>query len=145
MVDRVRSTVFLTKSGPLPLVFLRGCGLPDTLIDYVPSLLNQPIQFYSCFISCSTKDSSFAERLHSDLQSRGVRCWFAPHDLAGGKKIHQQIDQAIRLYDRLLLILSEHSINSPWVQTEIGKARKPDSANSAACCSPSASSISRPP
>ena len=32
----------LARSGPLPLVFLRGCGLPDTLIEYLPSLLNQP-------------------------------------------------------------------------------------------------------
>jgi uncharacterized protein YjbI with pentapeptide repeats len=41
----------LAQSGQLPLAFLRGCGLPDTLIDYLPSLLNQPFQFYSCFIT----------------------------------------------------------------------------------------------
>ena len=43
----------LQRSGPLPLAFLRGVGLPDNLIDYLPSLLNQPIQFYCCFISYS--------------------------------------------------------------------------------------------
>src|SRR5690349_15234495 len=32
----------LQQSGPLPQVFLRGVGLPDNLIDYLPSLLNQP-------------------------------------------------------------------------------------------------------
>ena len=41
----------LAQSGPLPLAFLRSCGLPDTLIDHLPSLLNEPFQFYSCFIS----------------------------------------------------------------------------------------------
>ena len=41
----------------LPVPFLRGCGLPDKLIDYLSSLLlPQAIQFYSCFISYSTKD-----------------------------------------------------------------------------------------
>jgi len=30
----------------------------------------------------------------------------------------------MRLYDRLLLILSEHSMESEWVRTEIAKARK---------------------
>jgi hypothetical protein len=114
----------LAKSGPLPLPFLRGCGLPDEYIDYLPSLLNQAIHFYSCFISYSTMDQAFAERLHADLQSKGVRCWFAPHDLQGGKKLHEQIDAAIRVYDRLLLILSEASMNSEWVKTEIAKARK---------------------
>ena len=114
----------LAKSRNLPLAFLRGCGLPDTFIDYLPSLLNQPIQFYSCFISYSTKDQAFADRLHADLQNKGVRCWFAPHDIQGGRKLHEQIDEAIRIYDRLLLILSEHSMNSEWVRTEIAKARK---------------------
>lgn len=46
----------LIKSGRLPLKFLRGCGLPDSLIEYLPSLLNELIQFYSCFISHSSKD-----------------------------------------------------------------------------------------
>jgi len=114
----------LAQSGMLPPAFLRGCGLPENLITYLPSLLNQAIQFYSCFISYSTKDQDFAGRLHADLQNKGVRCWFAPHDIAGGKKIHEQIDEAIRVYDRLLLILSEHSMTSEWVKTEIANARQ---------------------
>jgi hypothetical protein len=44
--------------------------------------------------------------------------------MAPGKKIHEQIDEAIRLHDKLLLILSDHSMNSEWVKTEIRKARK---------------------
>ena len=59
-----------------------------------------------------------------DLQAKGVRCGFAPHDIKGGRKIHEQIDEAIRLHDRLLLILSEHSMSSEWVKTELAKARK---------------------
>jgi hypothetical protein len=114
----------LVMSWPLPLKFLRGCGLPDALIDYLPSLLNQPIQFYSCFISYSTNDQEFADRLYADLQNKGVRCWFAPHDIQAGKKIHEQIDEAIRRYERLLLILSTNSMKSPWVKTEIRKARR---------------------
>jgi hypothetical protein len=114
----------MAKSRHLPVAFLRGCGLPDKLIDYLPSLLNDAIQFYSCFISYSTKDQEFARRLYADLQNNGVRCWFAPHDIAGGRKVHEQIDEAIRVYDRLLLILSEHGMKSGWVETEISKARK---------------------
>jgi hypothetical protein len=109
----------LQKSGPLPLAFLRGVGLPDLFIDYLPSLLNQAIQHYSCFISYSTQDQEFADRLYADLQNKGVRCWFAPHDLRIGKKILDAVDAAIRLRDRVLLILSEHSINSDWVEDEV--------------------------
>jgi hypothetical protein len=109
----------LARSWPLPIWFLRMCGLPDTLIEYLPSLLNQPIQFYSCFISYSTKDQAFADRLYADLQNKGVRCWFAPEDLKIGDRFRQRIDEAIRIHDKLLLILSEHSVQSDWVREEV--------------------------
>jgi len=112
----------IIKSGSLPEVFLRGCGLPDSLIEYYPSLLNQPIQRYSCFISYSAKDDEFAKRLHADLQDNNVRCWFAPEDLKIGDKIRFGIDEAIRVHDKLLLILSENSIDSQWVEQEVETA-----------------------
>jgi TIR domain/Pentapeptide repeats (8 copies) len=112
----------LAKSRPLPLVFLRGVGLPENLIDYLPSLLSQPIQYYSCFISYSSRDDDFAKRIHADLQNNGVRCWFAPHDLPIGGKILDEIDAAIRLRDKVLLILFEHSIGSDWVEDEVKTA-----------------------
>jgi hypothetical protein len=114
----------LAKSGPLPLAFLRGCGLPEALIEYLPSLLGETIQFYSCFISYSSADEDFCRRLHERLQNAGLRVWFAPHDIQGGRKIHEQIDQAIRVYDKLLLVLSPHSMQSPWVEFEIRRARR---------------------
>ena len=109
--------------GEIPEIFLRGAGLPDSFIVFTASLIGQAIRFHSCFISYSTRDQEFAERLHADLQDKGVRCWFAPHDIRGGKKLHEQIDEAIQMYDRLLLILSESSMNSEWVKTEIAHAR----------------------
>ena len=109
----------LQKSGPLPLAFLRGVGLPDILIEYLPSFFNKAIQHYSCFISYSSKDDEFAHRIHADLQNSGVRCWFAPHDLPIGEKILDGIDAAIRLREKVVLILSEHSINSNWVEDEV--------------------------
>ncbi len=114
----------LARSAHLPVTFLRGCGLPDALIKYLPSLFNtSSIQFYSCFISYSMQNQDFADRLHADLQNGGVQCWFAPNDMQPGRKVHEQIDEAIRMYDRLLLILSKESMSSTWVKTEIAKAR----------------------
>jgi len=110
--------------GKIPEIFLRGCGVPDEFIAYIGSMVGRPIEYYSCFISYSTRDQEFAERLYADLQNKGVRCWFAPHDIKGGRKIHEQIDDAIRLHDKLLLILSEHSMSSNWVKTEIANARQ---------------------
>lgn len=114
----------LVRSGKLPESFLRGCGLSDDFIAQIPLLFwqKQAFEFYSCFISYSSKDEDFAKRLHADLQSEGVRCWFAPEDMKIGDKIRQRIDESIRMYDKLLLILSENSINSTWVEKEVETA-----------------------
>jgi uncharacterized protein YjbI with pentapeptide repeats len=112
----------LRISGRLPPSFLRGVGLPDHLIEYLRSLLGEAIHFFSCFISYSSHDDDFARRIHADLQNNGVRCWFAPHDLKIGVKILDCLDAAIRVHDKVLLILSEHSICSDWVEDEVKKA-----------------------
>jgi hypothetical protein len=114
-------TIYRSK-GRIPEVFLRGCGVPDEIIAIAKSLAGQLIQFYSCFISYSSKNQEFAERLHADLQIRGVRCWFAPHDLKIGDEIRPRIDEAIWRHDKLLLILSEDSIDSEWVKDEVEEA-----------------------
>jgi hypothetical protein len=116
-------TIYRSK-GKIPLVFLRGAGVPEFFIENMAGLVGTCIEFYSLFISYSTKDQVFADRLCADLQAKGVRCWFAPHDLRGGKKVRRQIDEAIRVYDKLLLILSPASMESEWVRTEIAIARK---------------------
>lgn len=108
--------------GNISEVFLKGAGVDDTFITYIRSLIGKPIEYYSCFISYSSKDDAFARRIYADLQSHNVRCWFAPEDLKIGDKIRSRIDESIRMYDRLLLILSEHSVSSKWVEFEVEAA-----------------------
>jgi uncharacterized protein YjbI with pentapeptide repeats len=123
-----RSTVgldtIIRSQGKIPDAFLRGCGVPDEIILYARSLAlsASPIQLYSCFISHSNRDHEYCERLHNDLQSAGVRCWFDRKDLKIGDRFRDEIEKAIRIHDKLLLVLSEHSVNSEWVQTEVESA-----------------------
>src|SRR5947209_8517368 len=79
----------------------------------------QPIVYHSCFISYSHKNEDFTKRLYADLQSHGVRCWFAPEDLKIGEKWRDRIDEAIHVHDKLLLVLSQHSVASVWVEREV--------------------------
>jgi len=118
-------TIFLSR-GKIPRSFLLACGASDTFIEYLPSLIGamDGIQFYSCFISYSSKDDGFARRLHSRMREAHLRVWFAPEDLKGGRKTHEQIEEAIRVFDKLLVVLSENSLQSEWVMTEIRRARK---------------------
>jgi hypothetical protein len=116
-------TLYKSK-GKIPESFLRGCGVPQEFIDHNRALVSDapPIQFYSVFISYSSKDQAFAERLHADLQNKKVRCWFAPEDLKIGDKFRVRIDEVIRVYDKLLLVLSENSVGSDWVEKEVESA-----------------------
>jgi hypothetical protein len=110
------------SEGHIPEEFLQKAGVPGSFITYMRSLVINPIDYYTCFISYSNLDEAFARRLYADLQSQGVRCWFAPEDMKIGDKMRVRIDESIRLYDKLLLVLSEHSVKSPWVEKEVETA-----------------------
>jgi len=79
--------------------------------------------FYSCFVSHSHHDEPFVEALVTRLKGAGIRVWFAPEDLVAGKKIHEEVFRAITLFDKVLLVISKHSMNSTWVKTEVRRAR----------------------
>ena len=98
------------------------CSSPQIVQSLVRSLVGKPFEYYTCFISYSSKDEAFARRLYADLQSHNVRCWFAPEDLKWGERIRIGIDEAIRMHDKLLLILSKHSVASGWVEREVKTA-----------------------
>lgn len=85
------------------------------------------IEQYSCFISYSAQDRVFAERIYSDLQEVGIRCWLDSKDLKIGDHIEVQINRAIQFTDKVLLILSEASVNSAWVKSEIDGALRKES------------------
>ena len=112
----------LRFKGDLPEEFLRGCGLREEEIAYFRSQVGQPVRFHSCFISYSTADEAFATRLHNDFQAAGIRCWKWDHDARTGRSLWGEIDQAIRLHDKVVLIASESSLKSPAVNREIERA-----------------------
>jgi hypothetical protein len=114
-------TIQLPQDGSA-LHFLRGVGVPDEWIDFYRATMMMPILYHSCFISYAHQDETPARRLHADLQDRGVRCWFAPEDMKIGDKIRARIDEAIYLQDKLLLLLSKHSLASAWVEDEVEAA-----------------------
>lgn len=78
----------------------------------------------ACFISYSSIDGEFAEQLYSRMRDEHLRVWIAAREMKGGEKLHKQIEQAIQIHDRLLLVLSKDSMRSEWVMTEIRNARR---------------------
>ena len=108
------------SEGNIPEVFLRGCGVPESFITYGRSLVGSGVEFFSCFISYSHTDKSFARRLHDALQGRGIRCWLDEKQLLPGDDIYEHVDRGIRLWDKFLLCCSKASLGvHSWVDKEI--------------------------
>jgi hypothetical protein len=115
---------FFRSNGEIPEIFLRGCGVPEQFITYSRSLVGKAIQFYSCFISYSSHDRDFAERLNADLRAKNLRSWFAAEDLKIGDRFQERIEDSIRLFDKVMIVLSESSVRSRWVEREVNAARE---------------------
>ena len=134
----------LTKSlGRIPDSFLRGCGLSDWEISaaklWNPDLAEdertaityeilriqgeRAIQVNPLFVSYSHADAPFLENLKPHFDQRGIRYWRDVHDMKAGR-METQIDRAIRLNPTVLLVLSENSVESDWVEWESAKARE---------------------
>ncbi len=117
---------FFKSGGTIPANFLRGCGVPEPFIVQMKALISamEPVQFYSCFISYSSYDQTFAERLNADLRAKNLRCWFAPDDLKTGDRFQEHIEDSIRAFDKVMIVLSEASLQSRWVEREVNAARE---------------------
>jgi uncharacterized protein YjbI with pentapeptide repeats len=135
-------TVYLSRK-KIPEVFFRGCGLSDWEIEnaklYNPDLSNEEIndiqyrihelrvkrafQINPLFISYSHNNSDFVDAIEPYFINEGIRLWRDIHDAKSGR-LEKQIDAAIHANDVVLLVLSEHSVKSDWVEHEVRKARE---------------------
>jgi uncharacterized protein YjbI with pentapeptide repeats len=112
----------IRSNGKIPETFLRETGVSENFIQNMALLTEKGLSHQSCFISYSGKDNEFVEKLYTDLQNKGVRCWLASEDMKIGDKTWDSIYHYIRMRDKVLLILSEDSISSNWIEDEVNAA-----------------------
>jgi len=117
------STIFKSR-GKIPEVFLRGCGMPDSFIGFVKSLAETEPEQFSCFIAFSPKEREFVERLEANLQSSGIRCWQVAEHHRKPARHHNFPEELVRYHEKLLLVLSEESLKSGWLKTELSFFRE---------------------
>jgi hypothetical protein len=131
------------SGGKVSVEFLRGCGLRDWEIEsaklYNPDLSNeelnmilykiydlrasQALQISPLFISYSYVDGNFVDKLEENLNQKGIRFWRDAHGMKSGR-VEKQIDWLMSLNPIVLLILSERSIKSDWVEHQVRRARE---------------------
>ncbi len=117
----------LKTSKNIPPDFLFRIGLPQNYIDYLPSFYNQnPIQLsYSVFLSHSSEDRKFVDVLYKYLTSNGVHVWYDQRKIRPGDIIAKEVEKAIDIYDKLVIVCSENSLKeSLWIKKELFEAAK---------------------
>lgn len=74
------------------------------------------------FISHSSKDKGFVRKLAADLVGNGVKVWLDEQRILIGDSIPDKIAQGLAESDFFLVVVSENSVGSAWVQKELSGA-----------------------
>jgi hypothetical protein len=77
---------------------------------------------YQVFLSYVSADKEVAHRIVEELRKQGIRVWFDTYELQPRDSIVKAIEYAISASDYLVVLLSPSSVNSVWVQRELGAA-----------------------
>ena len=78
------------------------------------------------FISHTRADSAFVNKLAQDLDNRGLKVWSVDQHLKPGDHWAKVIEEGIHDAENILVVLSENSANSGWVQAETAMALTQD-------------------
>lgn len=140
--SHISMDILVLSAGNLPSVFLRGCGFSDSDLEYaklssphldqdeIAKILSrvqelratQGLQTAPLFISYSSSDSVFVNKLESRLTEKGIRVWRDVHQENAGE-IENQIYRNSDHNPKVLLILSEHSIKTRWLEGGLTEMR----------------------
>jgi TIR domain len=95
----------------------------------LPSPKGEPPSFGigGIFISYSWTDSAFVEKLYERLTKEGITVWLDRHEMVAGA-MQKQVHGAIQSNDIVVIVISEASIQSDWVENELEMARKKEKA-----------------
>lgn len=114
------------SQGLIPKDFLHGCGIPDTMITYMKSIVNasQPFEFFKIFLSFSGEDDIFAEKLFQSFKEGDIKCWKYDRQQHLGADLYDNIDAGFKSSEKVVLISSASAWNSSYVLDEIKYALK---------------------
>ena len=78
---------------------------------------------YDIFLSHSSLDNDFTDKLHSLLEQAGFNVWYDEKKMTSNSHILSDLPKYIGDSEAFIVILSKKSCGSSWVQDEYGYAR----------------------
>ncbi len=94
----------------------------ETIDSTVPMNIAAVSSTFTCFMAHSHEDEVFAAKLYADLKSHGIKAWRFEEDAKWGETVWGEIDRSIKKYDKLVVVLSENSLQSKPVLREIQRS-----------------------
>jgi hypothetical protein len=106
---------------PALVDFLQRGGVKTDLLVPITNVIGLSAQPRAggIFLSYATSDQPLAAELAQLLASQGCEVWFAPRSMRGGQKLYDQLVREIDRHDWLVLLVSDESMASAWVQLEL--------------------------
>lgn len=101
---------------------LRVETLVDTAVDAKLQRHAEASTARVAFISHSSKDKDFVRQLAADLVASGVQVWVDEQRIRVGDSIPERVAQGVAESDFFLIVVSDASVASPWVQKELSQA-----------------------
>jgi hypothetical protein len=80
------------------------------------------VKAFDAFVSHAAADAPLAQRICSQLEAGGLRCWIAPRDIAAGHHYAEVIDDALRQSHAIVLLMSAAGMASQHVLRELERA-----------------------
>jgi len=94
---------------------MRSVGQGKCRCDEVP-------MSYRIFVSYSTLDLGVVQKIERIVTGTGIEVFVAEHSVKPGERLDSRLLSAIRDCDLFLVLVSSHSVQSSWVEQEIGIA-----------------------
>jgi hypothetical protein len=74
------------------------------------------------FISYSSRDKIFVEKLVTDFKERNINIWYDAFEMTVGDSLTKKIQEGIKSSSYLAVVLSPNSVDSKWVKIELQAA-----------------------
>ena len=105
--------------GRIPPTFLEKSRVPQEILRVALEWAKLPVAYCSCFISHSSADKEFIERVRNQLTNDGVSAFLSSRDLRPGQQYPAEIERQLLSAGKVIVVISRRSLASAWVRREV--------------------------
>jgi hypothetical protein len=110
-------------AGKLSEIFLSKNIIPiDRVDNQLKETISRKLPQSTIFISHSSVDKPFVRKLEAELsKDKSLKFWIDENEILTGNDIQKSISESLKKTDYLLLIISDNSTKSNWVNFEVSQ------------------------